>query len=332
MSHLMAVKAIQEVVGDVPVNLKYLFDGEEEIGSPTIEKFVDTHMEMLQADAGLSTDGGFNSSNRPRVKFGSSGLLYVEIRTTGSLAGDLHSARARLVENAAWKAVWIAASMKDRNENILIDGFYDTVTGPTPQERTLMEKAGWNQEKELSGLGVKDFLTGVTGVDAMQRLLYEPTCNICGLGTGYTGEGSKTVLPSKALLKIDFRLVPKQTPEDILEKVKAHVERLGIEGVEVKCLGMIPPSYSPLESDLAQAVIEASEKIYPQGPSVMPRGDASGKSGVWLAGKLGVPGASTSVGPPNWKGHAPNEFTSIKYYLDGIKYLATIYTKFAEKE
>lgn len=329
MSHLMAVKAYREVFGDVPINLKYVFDGEEEIGSPTIERFVDENMEMLRADAGLSTDGGFEASNRPRVKFGSSGLLYLEITATGSTQGDLHSARARLVESAAWKAVWIAASMKDRDENILIEGFYDSVTGPTAEERKLLEALGWNQKKQLAELGVEKFLTGVTGVDAIQRLLYTPTCNISGLGTGYTGPGSKTVLPSKAVLKIDFRLVPRQDPKDILEKVKLHISSLGFEGIEVKMLGCIPPSYSPLESDLSRAVIEASNAVYPQGPAVMPRGDASGKSGVWLAGKLGVPGASTSVGPPNWKGHAPNEFMIIDYFLNGIKYVATIYAKYA---
>jgi acetylornithine deacetylase/succinyl-diaminopimelate desuccinylase-like protein len=329
MAHLMAVRAYREVFGDVPVNVKYVFDGEEEISSPTIDSFVDEHRDILSADAGLSLDGGFEASNRPRVQFGSSGLLYIEIQTTGSSQGDLHSARARLVESAAWKAIWIAASMKDRSENITIAGFSDAVTGPSPEERAMLEAGGWDDAKQMAGLGVDRFLTGVTGVDANQRLLYTPTCNVSGLHTGYAGAGSKTVLPSKAVLKMDFRLVPRQDPYDIFAKVKAHVEALGIDGVELKMLGAIPPSYAPLDSEIARAVIDAARAVYPQGPSLAPRGDASGKQGPWLATKLGVAGVSSSVGPPNWRGHAPNEFITIGHFLDGIKYVATIYANYA---
>ncbi|MDP2859287.1 MAG: M20/M25/M40 family metallo-hydrolase [Bacillota bacterium] len=250
MTHLLAVKAFREIYGDVPVNIKYLFDGEEEIGSPSIDKFVAENLDLLKADAGMSLDGGFEASGRPRIQFGSSGLLYIEVNTTGSTQGDLHSARARLAESAAWKAIWIAASMKDRDENILIEGFNDTVTGPTAEERKMLEETGWDDAKQLEELGVKRFLTGVTGVDAAVRLLYKPTCNVSGLVTGYGGPGSKTVLPSKAMLKVDFRLVPRQDPYDIFEKVKRHIDNLGIEGVTVRMLGAIPPSYAPLDSEI----------------------------------------------------------------------------------
>jgi len=330
MAHLLAVKAFREVYGDVPLNVKYLFDGEEEIGSPSIDKFVADNLGLLKADAGLSLDGGFEASGRPRIQFGSSGLLYIEVDTTGSTQGDLHSARARLVESAAWKAIWIAASMKDRDENILIEGFNDTVTGPTAEERRMIEETGWDDGAQMAELGVKRFLTGVTGVDAAVRLLYKPTCNVSGLVTGYGGPGSKTVLPSKATLKIDFRLVPRQAPYDIFDKVKCHVDNLGFEGVTVNMLGAIPPSYSPLDSEISRAVIAAARAVYPQGPALRPRGDASGKQGPWLAAKLGIAGVSSAVGPPNWKGHAPNEFMTIRHFLDGIRYTATIYAKYAE--
>ncbi len=233
------------------------------------------------------------------------------------------------MEGAAWKAVWIAASMKDRDENILIKGFNDDVTGPTPEERRMLEEAGWDDAQQMAELGVGRFLTGVTGVEAAVRLLYKPTCNISGLTTGYGGPGSKTVLPAKALLKMDFRLVPRQDPDDIFVKVKRRIDGLGIDGVEVRKLGAIPPSYAPLDSEISRAVIGAARAVYPQGPALRPRGDASGKQGPWLAAKLGVAGVSSSIGPPNWRGHATNEFITIGHYLDGIKYVATIYAKYA---
>jgi acetylornithine deacetylase/succinyl-diaminopimelate desuccinylase-like protein len=329
MTHLLAVRAFREVYGDMPLYIKYLFDGEEEIGSPSIDRFVSENLDLLKADAGLSLDGGFEASGRPRIQFGSSGLLYIEVNTTGSSQGDLHSARARLVESAAWKAIWIAASMKDRDENILIKGFKDTVTGPTPEERKMLEETGWDEPRQLEELGVRRFLTGVSGVDAAERLLYKPTCNVSGLVTGYGGPGSKTVLPSKATLKVDFRLVPRQDPYDIFEKVKRHIDCLGFEGVTVRMLGAIPPSYAPLDSEISKAVIAAAQAVYPQGAALRPRGDASGKQGPWLAAKLGIAGVSSAVGPPNWRGHAPNEFITVGHFLDGIKYVATIYTKYS---
>jgi acetylornithine deacetylase/succinyl-diaminopimelate desuccinylase-like protein len=330
MAHLLAVKAYKQVHGDVPVNVKYLFDGEEEISSPTITRFVAENKDMLKADAAMSLDGGFDASNRPRIQFGSSGMEYVEIRATGSTAGDLHSARARLVENPAWKLVWLLSTMKDRNERILIEGFYDDVRGPTPEERKLLEINGWDDEKQMGVLGVKKFLTGVTGVAALQRLLYQPTCNIAGISSGYTILGGrKTVLPAKAFVKIDCRLVPNQRPEDIFQKIKRHVGKQNLEGIEVKDFGGVAPSHAPLESDISTAVINAAKAVYPQGPGLQPRGDASGKQGPWLGTQLGIPGVSSGIGPPDWHGHAPNEVMTVEHFLNGIKYVATIYANYA---
>ena len=155
--------------------------------------------------------------------------------------------------------------MKDKDDNILIEGFYDDVRGPTPAERKVLEECGFDTEKQYQVLGVKRFIGGVTGIDALQRSLYMPTCNIAGIQSGYTGPGKQTVLPSKAFAKMDFRLVPEQKPDDILEKIKRHMEKLGIEGIEVVPLGgSIPPSYAPLESDIAQTVINAARTIYPR--------------------------------------------------------------------
>ncbi|HEX3721208.1 MAG TPA: M20/M25/M40 family metallo-hydrolase [Nitrolancea sp.] len=328
MAHLKAVEALRATTG-MPINVKFVFDGEEESSSPSLPGFVDSHIEMLQADAALSFDGGFDAGDIPRINLGSSGLLFIEMRAKGG-THDLHSARARLVPNPAWKLVWALASMKSPDGKILIDGFYDAIRPPTPIERGLLEEAGWNDEAQMRDLGVEGFLGGVTGVDALQQLLFTPTCNIAGFASGYVGEGHKTLLPSTATVNVDFRLVADQDPADILQKVRRHLDSHGFDDIEVLGGSGIEPSRTSADSPFATIVVEAARQVYQREPTLRPTGDASGRQAVWLAGKLGIPGAGTAVGPPDWHGHAANEFMTLGHYINGIKYAATIWTLFAQ--
>lgn len=330
MAHLKAVEALRSTTG-MPINIKFIFDGEEESGSPSLPAFVDRHRDLLVADAALSFDGGFDAGNVPRINLGSSGLLFVQLRAKGG-ENDLHSARARLVPNPAWKLVWALTSMKDRDSRVLIDGFYDDVRKPTPRERELLEQAGWNDEEQKASLGTEEFIGGVSGVDALEQLLYTPTCNIAGFASGYVGEGRKTLLPSTAAVNIDFRLVSDQDPQDILMKLRRHLKKHGFDDIEVDSEGGgIEPSRTDPDDPFVGVVVDAARTVYEREPTVRPTGDASGRQAVWLAGKLGIPGAGTAVGPPDWRGHAANEFMTIQHYLDGIKYAATIWSNWADR-
>lgn len=329
MAHLKAVEALRATSG-MPINIKFIFDGEEESSSPSLPGFVEAHLDLLKADAALSFDGGFDAGDIPRINLGSSGLLFIEMRATGG-THDLHSARARLVPNPAWKLVWALASMKAPDGKILIDGFYDAIRPPTDLERGLLEKANWNDEAQMRDLGVDSFLGGVTGVDALQQLLFTPTCNIAGFASGYVGEGHKTLLPSTATVNVDFRLVADQDPADILKKVRAHLDAHGFTDIEVRGESGIEPSRTAADSPFAQVVVEAARRVYQKEPTLRPTGDASGRQAVWLAGKLGgIPGAGTAVGPPDWHGHAANEFMTLGHFINGVKYAATIWSLFAE--
>lgn len=328
VSHIEAVRTLR-ATGGLPINVKFLFDGEEESGSPSLPAFVDGHKDLLAADAALSFDGGFDAGDTPRINLGSSGLLFIQMRARGG-SKDLHSARARLVPNPAWKLVWALASMKQPDGRITIDGFYDAIRPPSTLERQLLEQAGWDDEAHKQDLGVDEFLGGVSGVDALQQLLFTPTCNIAGFASGYVGEGNKTLLPSTATVNVDFRLVADQDPVDILQKVRQHLDSHGFSDIEVEGESGIEPSRTAADSPFAKLVVEAARQVYQREPSLRPTGDASGRQGVWLAGKLGIPGAGTGIGPPDWRGHAANEFMTVDHYLNGIKYAATIWTLFGE--
>lgn len=330
MAHLKAIQALRGTDG-MPINIKFIFDGEEESGSPSLPAFVDEHLELLRADAALSFDGGFAAGNIPQVGLGSSGLATIQMRAKGG-EKDLHSARARLVPNPAWKLVWALATMKAPDGTITIDGFYDDIRPPTEVERAILEQTGFDDEAQKRDLGVDEFLGGVTGVDALHQLLFTPTCNISGFASGYVGEGSKTLLPSTAQVNIDFRLVADQDPKDIVEKVRAHLQKHGFDDIEVRARGGVEPSRTDPTSPFAQLVIQSARDVYGQEPAVRPTGDASGRQGAWFATKLGIPGAASSVGPPDWRGHAANEFMTLGHFINGVKFAATIYAKFGESE
>jgi acetylornithine deacetylase/succinyl-diaminopimelate desuccinylase-like protein len=331
LCHLKAVDAYRRAGVPLPCHLKFLFDGEEESGSPSLPAFVAKHTKLLAADAALSFDGGFEASNRPQIGFGSSGLLYVEIRVRGAQK-DLHSARARLVENPAWRLVWALGQLKGPDGLVQLDGFYDPIRPVTATERAALERYGWNDEAQRRELGVDRFLNDVSGVAALEQLLFTPTCNIAGFATGWMGEGHKTVLPSRAACRLDFRLVADQDPNTILAALRRFLDAHDCADFALEDMGSIEPSRTDLDTPFASLVIDAARQVYGVEPAVRPTGDASGRQGVWLGGRLGgIPAAGTGVGPPAWRGHAADEFITLDHYRNGIKYAATIWARFGER-
>lgn len=328
MAFVKAVQALRET-GGLPINLKFLFDGEEESGSPSMPAFLEKHRDMLAADAVLGFDGGFRGGDAPKIALGTSGLLTCSLVAQGG-SKDLHSARARLVPNPAWKLVWALASMKGPDDRVLIEGFYDDVRAVSPVERKMLEEAGWNDEAQKADLGVDEFLGGVSGTDAHEKLLFTPTCNINGFASGFVGQGAKTLLPSKAQVNLDFRLVMDQDPQDIFEKLRRHLDQNGFEDVELVSRGFVEPSRTDADSPFARIVADAAKDVYNAEAPITPTGDASGRTTEWVATRLGIPGAGSGIGPPDWRGHAVNEFMLVPYYINGIKYATTIWTKVGE--
>lgn len=329
MAFVQAVKALN-ATGGLPINLKFVFDGEEESGSPSLPGFVEEHREMLAADALLGFDGGFRAGDKPHVSLGNSGLLTCQLRAMGG-AKDLHSARARLVPNAAWKMVWALNSMKDPDGHVNIEGFYDDVRPVSERERELVEEAGFFDPDWHEDLGVDRFLNDVTGVDALEQLLFTPTCNINGFASGFVGDGAKTLLPSTATVNLDFRLVMDQDPVDIFNKLRKHLDDSGFEDIELIERGFIEPSRTDADAPFARIVAEAAREVLDREPSLWPTGDASGRTTHWIATRIGIQSAGTGIGPPDWRGHAANEFMLVPYFVNGIKYAVRIWDMVGER-
>jgi acetylornithine deacetylase/succinyl-diaminopimelate desuccinylase-like protein len=330
VARLAAIKAILAVRGELPVGVKFCIEGAEEIGSPGFAQFVESHLDLLKSDACIWEGGGVDWDGTPQITLGLKGILYVELQNK-SATRDSHSSYGTIITNPAWRLVWALSSIKDQNEKILIPGFYDEVIKPTPLELKAISNMANDDEQLKLELGITRFVTGVSGETLRRRHLLEPTCTICGIESGYTGEGTKTVLPAIARVKLDFRLVPNQSPEDILAKLKAHLNTQGFKDITINYSDGVPPSRTAMDSQFVSLVTETARDVYQREPILVPTMAGSGPMHSISQG-LGVPIASSGISFPDEKLHAPNENARVDYFLKGILHAAAILDQFGRNE
>jgi len=327
VSRLKTVEAFLKTVGDVPVNVRFFVEGEEEIGSPHLLPLIKKYKSLLSADASIWEFGGTDRKGRPHVYLGLKGVLTVELRGKGSLK-DVHSANAPLIPNAAWRLIWALNTLKNEKDEILIDGFYDNVEPASPKEIACLKNIPFEEEEEKKELGIKTFIHGLSGRKALKALLFQPTCTINGLLSGYTGPKSKTVLPNKAMAKLDFRLVPRQTSNEILAKLKRYLQKHGFGDMEVVQHGFTEPTRTPLSDRFVRTVVKAAEKVYAKKAVVYPTSAASGPMHLFR-NQLGYPIVSVGCAQAESNTHAPNENLSIESFIQGTRFMATILQDFS---
>jgi acetylornithine deacetylase/succinyl-diaminopimelate desuccinylase-like protein len=327
LSLIYAAEAYSQSAGGPPVSLTLILDGEEERGSTNLPAFVERFRDLLACDAVLSFDGAIDASGVPKIGLGTSGMVYVEL-SVQTAKGELHSARARLFPNAAWRLVWALASIKGPDERVLIDGFDGPIRPPSEEDRRLMAAMPWDDERQLSEAGVDRFLGNVRGVDAIERLLYTPGVAICGISSGFEGDGPKAIIPPRATAKLEFRIVPDQTPEEVLTSLRRHLDVHGFDDVDVRVLATVETAVTDPRAPIVEATVRAATRLYGP-PMLKPTEEYAGRQGAWLGSRLGVAGVQTGVGPPGHRGHASDEFVTVGHYLKGIRYAASIYREFA---
>jgi acetylornithine deacetylase/succinyl-diaminopimelate desuccinylase-like protein len=328
VSRIKVVEAFLKAVGDVPVNVKFVVEGEEEIGSPHFAPVVKQHKDLFSNNATIWEFGGTNYEGRPEIYLGLKGMLSVELRAKGA-SRDVHSANAPLVQNPAWCLIWALNTLKNEEDKILIKGFYDNVESLSKEELQLLDDIPLEEEKLKKTLGLKEFLHKKTGVEAKKALLYSPTCTINGFLTGYTGPGSKTVLPKEAMAKLDFRLVPRQMPDEIFEKLKEHLKKEGFKDIEAIRYGSTEPTKTPVTDKFVNVVVKAAEKIYGKKAVVYPTSAASGPMHLFR-NWLGCPVVSAGCSHADAKVHAPNENLIIEGFIKGSKFMATVLNDFSQ--
>jgi len=320
VARLAAFEVYRDHFGELPVRLKLLIEGEEEVGSPSFPEVVERYADKLGADGCIWEGAGVNHAGAPELVFGAKGLAYLELVCNG-LNDDQHSSVAVYAPSPVWRLVEALATLRDVDGRVLVDGFYEDVLAPTPEDLTALETLPFDEEAEKQRLGISEFVGGASGLELLTRAHFEPTCNIAGIHAGFTVPGgSKTVLPKQALAKLDLRLVPEQVPEDIVAKIRAHLKAHDFGDISVTTLGLEHPARSPMDSLIGRAATIACEPVYDLPPAVSPLMIATGPMHP-IAHFLGIPTVSPAgVCRPDSKIHAPNENVAVTDFLDTIEY------------
>jgi acetylornithine deacetylase/succinyl-diaminopimelate desuccinylase-like protein len=316
--HLKAIEAFLKNGGTLPVNIKIIFEGEEEIGSDNLPKFVSEHKDLLKADVIVISDSGMFAKGVPSVTYALRGLAYMEVEVTGPNS-DLHSGSfGGSVHNPIQVLTEMIASLHDKNGRI---------RPLTKAERAAFKKLPWNDKTYAKSLGLKQ-LYGEKGFTTLERLWARPTLECNGIWGGYTGEGAKTVLPSKAFAKISMRLVPDQSSAKIAKLFEKHMKAIAPKTISVKVryLNGGEPAITPVDSPGVKAAVAALEKGFGKKPLYQREG-GSIPIVVDFKRLLGIDSVLLGFGLPDENAHAPNEFINLDNFFGGIKTAAHYYNE-----
>ena len=329
----MHVKALEIMTqtNTLENNIKFLIEGEEEVGSPNLGKFVGDHKEMLKADVILISDSSMLSMETPSLDVGVRGLSYIEVEVTAA-SRDLHSGTyGGAVANPITILAKMIASLHDENNHITIPGFYDDVAEATKEERELMAKAPYNEKEYKDELGVKE-LWGEKGYTTNERTGIRPTMEVNGIWGGYTGEGAKTVLPSKATAKISARLVPNQNSRKITDLLLEHFKKIAPPYVTVHAFEHHggEPYMTPIDSKGYRAAAKAVQTTFGKTP-IPVRGGGSIPICSILEKELGTKIIFMGFGLDNDNLHSPNEKYNLENYYKGIETIPYFHKFFAQE-
>lgn len=325
--HLKAIEAFLKNGGSMPLNIKILFEGEEEVGSDHLGAFVSAHKDLLKADVILISDSGMFAKGVPSVTYALRGLAYLEVEVTGP-KGDLHSGSfGGSIHNPIQALSEMIASLHDKNGRIKVKGMYDDVRPLTSAERAAFRKLPWNDRKYAKSLGVKQ-LYGEKGFSTLERLWARPTLECNGIWGGYTGEGAKTVLPAKAFAKISMRLVPDQSSSKIARQFEKHLLAIAPKTIDIQVRHFHggEPAITPIDSPGVKAAVAALEKGFGRKPLYQREG---GSIPIVTDFKrlLGIDSILLGFGLPDENAHAPNEFINLDNFFGGIRTVAHYYNE-----
>jgi len=327
--HVKALEAHLAVRGKLPVNVIVLAEGEEEVGSENLERFVEENAKRLASSAVVISDSSMFGPGQPSIVSSLRGLAYFQINVTGPSV-DLHSGSyGGAVVNPATALARIIATFHDANGHIAIPGFYDAVRDWGDDARAAIRRLAFDERVFQRQTGAPA-LGGEQGYSTLERIWTRPTCEVNGLLSGYTGEGAKTVLPSKAMAKVSCRLVPDQQPEEIERLMDAHVKRVAPKGVTVTLENL--SGGRPWRAELNGAVFDAARRAltaaFGREPVIVGEGGSIPVVGDFQR-ILGTPVLLMGFGLPGENAHAPNEWISDENFVKGAKAVAAFWDELA---
>ena len=329
ITRIKAVEYLLQETGDVPCNIKFLIEGEEEIGSPNLIKYVQRYKEKFKSDLVIWESGYIDKDDRAIISLGQKGILNVEIKVHGP-SRDIHSSLAVAIESPAWRLVHLLSLLYSANDaKILIKGWYDEVTSLSEKELQLIANEPFNEEAFKKEYGISSFIKGQSSYEIKKALATEPSCNISGLVTGYTNKGVKTILPSTATVKLDFRLVPNMDPKIQFNKLVKYLRSKGYseKDVTINYLSGEPAFRTPLNNEYVKLIVDSASKIF---NGVVLNVSSSGTGPMYVFKDI-LNVDSICIGStilPN-KMHSPNEFTNLDLLEKGTMCFIEIIKNFS---
>ncbi|MFX0167864.1 MAG: M20/M25/M40 family metallo-hydrolase [Candidatus Hodarchaeota archaeon] len=320
VSRVWAIRAFRDAGVEVPVNVKFVVEGEEEISSPNLVDYTKNNTPFLKADGGIWEFGSAGFDGIQEAWLGLKGILYVQLEIE-QLSHNAHSSNAAILPSAPFQLIWALSTLKDANERIQIEGFYDNVIPMSNSEREFIGQIDFEEEARQNFYGIKAFVNNYEGEALREAYYYLPSLSIDGLTSGYQGEGSMTVLPAKASAKIDFRLVENQQPSEIIQKLRRHLDMNGFEEVQIAWYEGYPAAKTPIDHPFVKIVEKANQVVFNHPLRIHPTCPGSGPLHLF---KDHVPMVSIGVGDHNSRAHSPNESITIANFTKAIKRIAVI--------
>lgn len=332
LARIVAVEAYQKTFGKMPITLRFIVEGEDGLGSPNLFKFTSENADLLVAKGCLWDEGYRDTKERPVISLGFKGITFLELRAHGARA-DLHSKWGAIVPNPAWRLVQALATITSPKGVITIDGFSSHLAPINEDDAEALkaielDEAGLKKEFRIGG-----WVRSMKGPALVKEHIFGPTCTICGIQTGHTDAGAKTVLPSTAMARLDFRLVPDLTPSLVLELLRAHLDVRGFKDIEIIELGSAPLAKASATSRVARSVIEPAIEVYGTAPLVYPMDPSSGPVGaVCGVSSPATPVASFGVSYAGSNPHGPDENIRLDDFLLSVKFLGRVISYLGESK
>ena len=329
MARIQALRLYTEEHGTPPFKLKFVIEGEEEVGSPSFPDFVRSNKELLSADACLWEGSMKDDSGRPMVFCGTKGMAYVELHARGA-SHDLHSMYGGIAPNPVWRLVQALRTIKDEQGEITLDGLDALADEPSEKDLDAIAEIPFDAAELLESWETGAFDRNLSGDEALREMLLRPTANIAGIQAGYTGPGSKTIVPSEAFVKMDFRLVPGQSPGPVAELIRSHLRKRGFDDIEVVEMHGVEAAKTPVDSPVVQTALDAWKSLGQEEAVVYPTVGGSGPTSLMTA-ELGIQtimtGAVANIGS---RIHSPNESARLEDYFESVAYFARFFESYGK--
>ncbi|NDB32827.1 MAG: M20/M25/M40 family metallo-hydrolase [Nitrososphaeria archaeon] len=325
ITRIKAVEAFLKETGDVPCTVKFVIEGEEEIGSTHIEQYLKKYQKKFSCDGVIWEFGYVDAKDRPIIGLGMKGLLYVELTAKESVR-DAHSSLAVIIKNPAWRLIGALQTLRDSSGKILIKDWYKEVTPFTKKDLELLSKEPFDESGFKAEYGITQFVNGKKGIEVKKALAGDPTCNIAGMISGYTLQGAKTVLPASASVKIDFRLVPKMDPKKQISRLKTHLKKHGYSDIDVKIFHGEAASRTNSSDPFVNIVKESAKESF--GSYIVNVSNAGTGPMHSFASVLKAPCISIGSTFMFARIHSPNEFARIDLLKKTTKCMCHILAKF----